>query len=93
LRRWLSVPSLGDCSWEDKGVGNSPRCSPLTSGVLVVIGFRLLVEYSDQVARSIRNPSMIGAIVDDLCVAAGSPLVPNPGEGTGSASDDAVRRW
>jgi uncharacterized membrane protein len=43
----------------------------LTSWILVVLSFGFLVYYSHRVARSIQNPDMIGAIVDDLYVAAG----------------------
>jgi uncharacterized membrane protein len=66
-----------------------PQISLLTSWVLVVISFAFLVYYSHRVARSIQNPDMIGAIVDDLYVAAGRAHVPGRGEGTGDAPDDA----
>src|ERR1039457_542910 len=48
-----------------------PQISLITSWVLVVLSFGFLVYYSHRVARSIQNPDMIGAIVDDLYVAAG----------------------
>jgi uncharacterized membrane protein len=67
-----------------------PQISLITSWVLVVISFGFLVYYSHRVARSIQNPDMIGAIVDDLYVAAGSAHMSGPGEGTGAAPDDAV---
>jgi uncharacterized membrane protein len=50
--------------------------------------FRFLVYYSHRVARSIQNPDMIGAIVDDLYVAAGGAHVAGPGEGPGATPDD-----
>jgi len=48
-----------------------PQISLITSWILVVLSFGFLVYYSHRVARSIQNPDMIGAIVDDLYVAAG----------------------
>src|SRR5271169_6896267 len=65
-----------------------PQISLITSWVLVVLSFGFLVYYSHRVAKSIQNPDMIGAIVDDLYVAAGSANVIGPGEGTGAAPDD-----
>ena len=67
-----------------------PQISLITSWVLVVLSFGFLVYYSHRVAKSIQNPDMIGAIVDDLYVAAGSALMAGPGEGTGTLPDDAV---
>src|SRR5258708_4747651 len=67
-----------------------PQISLITSWVLVVCSFGFLVYYSHRVARSIQNPDMIGAIVDDLYVAAGGAQVSGPGEGTGAAPDDAA---
>ena len=67
-----------------------PQISLIMSWVLVVLSFGFLVYYSHRVAKSIQNPDMIGAIVDDLYVAAGSALVPGPGEGTGAVPDDAA---
>jgi uncharacterized membrane protein len=58
--------------------------------MLVVLSFGFLVYYSHRVAKSIQNPDMIGAIVDDLYVAASRAHVPGPGEGTGAAPDDAA---
>jgi len=58
--------------------------------VLVVLSFGFLVYYSHRVASSIQNPDMIGAIVDDLYVAAGGAHVSGPGEGTGAVPDDAA---
>jgi uncharacterized membrane protein len=66
-----------------------PQISLITSWVLVVLSFGFLVYYSHRVATSIQNPDMIGAIVDDLYVAAGSAHVSGPGEGSGAAPDDA----
>jgi uncharacterized membrane protein len=66
-----------------------PQISLITSWVLVVLSFAFLVYYSHRVARSIQNPDMIGAIVDDLYVAAGGAHVSGPGEGTGAVPDDA----
>jgi uncharacterized membrane protein len=43
-----------------------PQISLITAWVLVVFSFGFLVYYSHRVARSIQNPDMIGAIVDDL---------------------------
>ena len=60
----------------------------ITSWVLVVLSFGFLVYYSHRVAKSIQNADMIGAIVDDLYVAAGSALVSGPGEGAGPLADD-----
>jgi uncharacterized membrane protein len=67
-----------------------PQISLITSWVLVVLSFGFLVYYSHRVAKSIQNPDMIGAIVDDLYVAAGGAQVSGPGEGTGAAPDDAA---
>ena len=67
-----------------------PQISLITSWVLVVLSFAFLVYYSHRIARSIQNPDMIGAIVDDLYVAAGGAHVPGPGEGTGAVPDDAA---
>lgn len=65
-----------------------PQVSLITSWVLVVGSFGFLVYYSHRVAKSIQNPDMIGAIVDDLYVAAGSARTVGPGEGTGPLPDD-----
>ncbi len=67
-----------------------PQISLITSWVLVVLSFGFLVYYSHRVASSIQNPDMIGAIVDDLYVAAGGAHSPDAGEGTGAAPDDAA---
>jgi len=67
-----------------------PQVSLITAWLLVVLSFGFLVYYSHRVARSIQNPDMIGAIVDDLSVAAGSARESGPGEGTGAAPDDAA---
>lgn len=58
-----------------------PQISLITSWVLVVLSFGFLVYYSHRVARSIQNPDMIGAIVDDLHVAVVGSHVPARGEG------------
>ena len=65
-----------------------PQISLIMSWVLVVVSFGFLVYYSHRVAKSIQNPDMIGAIVDDLYVAAGSAHASGPGEGTGPLPDD-----
>src|SRR6202521_3661397 len=67
-----------------------PQISLITAWMLVVLSFGFLVYYSHRVAKSIQNPDMIGAIVDDLYVAAGRAHVPGPGEGTGAVPDDAT---
>jgi uncharacterized membrane protein len=67
-----------------------PQISLIASWVLVVISFGFLVYYSHRVARSIQNPDMIGAIADDLYVAAGGAHVSGAGEGTGAVPDDAA---
>src|ERR1022692_3879961 len=67
-----------------------PQISLIMAWVLVVLSFGFLVYYSHRVARSIQNPDMIGAIVDDLYVAAGGAHMPGPGEGTGAVPDDAA---
>src|ERR1019366_3069239 len=67
-----------------------PQISLITAWMLVVLSFGFLVYYSHRVAKSIQNPDMIGAIVDDLYVAAGGAHMPGPGEGTGTAPDDAA---
>jgi uncharacterized membrane protein len=67
-----------------------PQISLIMSWVLVVLSFAFLVYYSHRVAKSIQNPDMIAAIVDDLYVAAGSAHVAGPGEGTGTVPEDAV---
>jgi uncharacterized membrane protein len=67
-----------------------PQISLITSWVLVVLSFGFLVYYSHRVASSIQNPDMIGAIVDDLYVAAGGAHSPDASEGTGAAPDDAA---
>src|ERR1700735_632517 len=69
-----------------------PQISLITSWVLVVLSFGFLVYYSHRVARSIQNPDMIGAIVDDLYVAAGRAHVSGPGEGVGMVPDSAAIR-
>ena len=65
-----------------------PQISLITSWVLVVLSFGFLVYYSHRVAKSIQNPDMIGAIVDDLYVAAGGAHASGAGEGTGPLPDD-----
>src|ERR1700687_962517 len=65
-----------------------PQISLITAWMLVVLSFGFLVYYSHRVAKSIQTPDMIGAIVDDLYVAAGGAHLPGRGEGTGSAPDD-----
>lgn len=67
-----------------------PQVSLIMSWALVVLSFGFLVYYSHRVAKSIQNPDMIGAIVDDLYAAAGGAHRPGTGEGTGSAPDDAA---
>jgi uncharacterized membrane protein len=67
-----------------------PQISLITAWMLVVLSFGFLVYYSHRVAKSIQNPDMIGAIVDDLYVAASRAHVPGPGEGTGVAPDAAA---
>jgi uncharacterized membrane protein len=67
-----------------------PQISLITAWLLVVLSFGFLVYYSHRVAKSIQNPDMIGAIVDDLYVAAGRAHVSGPGEGTGVVPDDAA---
>jgi len=67
-----------------------PQISLIMSWVLVVLSFGFLVYYSHRVARSIQNPDMIGAIADDLYVAAGVAHVSGSGEGTGAVPDDAA---
>jgi uncharacterized membrane protein len=67
-----------------------PQISLIMAWMLVVLSFGFLVYYSHRVAKSIQNPDMIGAIVDDLYVAAGSAHAAGPGEGTGTAPDDAA---
>jgi len=67
-----------------------PQVSLITSWVLVVVSFGFLVYYSHRIARSIQNPDMIGAIADDLYVAAGGAHVSGPGEGTGAVPDEAA---
>ena len=67
-----------------------PQISLITAWMLVVLSFGFLVYYSHRVSQSIQNPDMIGAIVDDLYVAAGGAHVPGPGEGTGALPDDAM---
>jgi uncharacterized membrane protein len=67
-----------------------PQISLITAWVLVVLSFGFLVYYSHRVAKSIQNPDMIGAIVDDLYVAAGGAQVSGTGEGIGAVPDDAA---
>ena len=67
-----------------------PQISLITAWMLVVLSFGFLVYYSHRVAKSIQNPDMIGAIVDDLYVAAGRAHMSGPGEGTGVVPDDAA---
>jgi uncharacterized membrane protein len=66
-----------------------PQISLIMSWVLVLLSFGFLVYYSHRVASSIQNPDMIGAIVDDLYVAAGGAHVSGAGEGIGAVPDDA----
>jgi uncharacterized membrane protein len=58
-----------------------PQVCLITSWVLVVLSFGFLVYYSHRVASSIQNPDMIGAIVDDLYVAAGQHTCPARAKG------------
>jgi uncharacterized membrane protein len=67
-----------------------PQISLIMAWMLVVLSFGFLVYYSHRVAKSIQNPDMIGAIVDDLYVAAGRAHVSGRGEGTGAVPDDAA---
>jgi len=67
-----------------------PQVSLITAWLLVVCSFGFLVYFSHRVAKSIQNPDMIAAIVDDLYVAAGDAHVSDAGEGTGAAPEDAV---
>jgi uncharacterized membrane protein len=67
-----------------------PQISLITAWMLVVLSFGFLVYYSHRVAKSIQNPDMIGAIVDDLYVAAGRAHMSGRGEGTGVVPDDAA---
>ena len=67
-----------------------PQISLITGWVLVVLSFGFLVYYSHRIAISIQNPDMIGAISDDLYVAAGGAHASGPGEGTGATPDDAA---
>jgi uncharacterized membrane protein len=53
-----------------------PQISLITAWMLVVLSFGFLVYYSHRVAKSIQNPDMIGAIVDDLYVAPLAAIVP-----------------
>ena len=75
---------------QDAGSVFIPQICLITSWVLVVLSFGFLVYYSHRVARSIQNPDMIGAIVDDLYVAAGAAHVSGPGEGIGIPPEDAA---
>src|ERR1700678_171865 len=75
---------------QDAGSRFIPQITLLTSWMLVVVSFGFLVYYSHRVAKSIPNPVMMGAIVDDLYVAAGRAHVSGPGEGTGLVPDDAA---
>jgi len=75
---------------EDSQSSFIPQISLITSWVLVVLSFGFLVYYSHRVASSIQNPDMIGAIVDDLYVAAGGAHVSGAGEGAGAVPDDAA---
>lgn len=65
-----------------------PQISLIISWILVVGSFGFLVYYSHRVAKSIQNPDMIGAIVDDLDIAAGRAHTVGPGEGIGPLPDD-----
>jgi uncharacterized membrane protein len=65
-----------------------PQISLITSWVLVVISFGFLVYYSHRVAKSIQNPDMIGAIVDDLSIAAGGARLLGLHEETTTQPDD-----
>ena len=67
-----------------------PQISLIANWVLVVLSFGFLVYYSHRVARSIQNPDMIGAIMDDLYAAAGGAHAAGSGEGTGAVPDDAA---
>src|SRR5271169_6245751 len=67
-----------------------PQISLLTSWVLVVGSFSFLVYYSHRIAISVQNPDMIGAIVDDLYVAAGGAHAAGVGEGGGAEPNHAA---
>ncbi len=78
---------------EDPHSSFIPQISLITAWMLVVLSFGFLVYYSHRVAKSIQNPDMIGAIVDDLYVAASGAHLPGRGEGIGLApNDDAILR-
>src|ERR1700735_5193549 len=66
----------------------TPQISLITAWMLLALSFAFLVYYSRRVAKSIQNPDMIGAIVDDLYVAAGRAHVSGAGEGTGVVPDE-----
>lgn len=65
-----------------------PQISLITSWVLVVLSFGFLVYYTHRVAKSIQNPDMIGAIVDDLSIAAAGAHLLGPHEGTANQPDE-----
>jgi len=69
-----------------------PQISLITAWMLVVLSFGFLVYYSHRVAKSIQNPDMIGAIVDDLYVAPAERTCPAPARARGRADDAAILR-
>jgi uncharacterized membrane protein len=62
----------------------------ITTWMLVVLSFGFLVYYSHRVAKSIQPPDMIGAIVDDLYVAASRAHVSRAWRGHRCGPDDAA---
>ena len=67
-----------------------PQVSLITSWVLVVASFALLVYYSHRIATSIQNPDLVGRIADDVYPAAASARVCGAAEASGEAVDAAA---
>ena len=65
-----------------------PQVSLITSWVLVVASFAMLVYYSHRVATAIQNPDLVGRIADDVYPSAAHALECGSDEGSGAAPDD-----
>jgi uncharacterized membrane protein len=66
-----------------------PQITLITCWALVILSFASLVYYSHRIAVSIQNPDMIARIGRDVYPAVVDSHARAPGEGTGTAPDDA----
>jgi uncharacterized membrane protein len=66
-----------------------PQISLITSWVLVVASFGILVYYSHRIATSIQNPDLVAHVAGDVYPFAAAAHVRGSSEGTGPVPDDA----